>query len=288
MKKGAGLVLLAGCLWGSMGLFVRTLGAWGFTSVQVACLRMTAAALVFALVMALGPREKIALRDLPLFLGLGLCSVLFFTVCYFLAIGEMSMSSAAILLYTSPVWVMVLSVILFREPVTFRKLAALALAFGGCVLVSGPGGTVTPKGILLGLGSGLGYALYSILGTVALRRYAPLTVTGWTFVIAAAGSWLVCDPAAMLTLAAGGPGGQLAVLVAAAGLVTAVVPYLCYTWGMEKIGASRAAILATVEPLVATLLGALVYREAITLLGAGGILMILLAVTVLHEKERSK
>ena len=287
MKKGSLLVLLAGCFWGSMGLFVRTLGDCGFTSVQVAALRMTVAALAFGVLMLARKEYRIQLRDLPLFLGLGLCSVLFFTVCYFLAIREMSMSAAAILLYTSPVWVMVLSVLLFKEPVTHRKLAALALAFGGCVLVSGPGGTVTPRGFLFGLGSGLGYALYSILGTVALRRYPPLTVTGWTFLVAAAGSWLVCDPAGMVGLLAAHPHpAELRALLLATGLVSAVVPYLCYTLGMEEIGASRAAILATVEPLVATILGALVYGESITLLGGGGILFILLAVGLLNQKEK--
>ena len=287
VKRGSGLVLLAGCFWGSMGLFVRTLGGYGFTSVQVAALRMTVAAVVFGILMVARGRQKIQVQDLPLFLGLGLCSLLFFTVCYFFAIQEMSMSAAAILLYPSPVWVMGLSVLLFHEPVTFRKTAALLLAFGGCVLVSGPGGTVTPRGILFGLGSGLGYALYSILGTLALERYSTLTVTGWTFLIAAAGSWLVCDPAGMLSLlAAQGNPLELGALLGAAGLITAVVPYLCYTLGMEKIGASRAAILATVEPLVATLLGCLVYQEPITLLGAGGILLILLAVGLLNQKER--
>ena len=287
MKKGGWLVLLAGCFWGSMGLFVRGLGEYGFDSVQVAALRMTVAAALFLILMAARKKAKISLKDLPLFLGLGLCSVLFFTVCYFLAIQAMSMSTAAILLYTSPVWVMILSVAFLGEKITPRKLAALALAFGGCVLVSGPGGTVTFQGILFGLGSGIGYALYSILGTVALRKYSTLTVTGWTFLVAAAGSWVVCRPGEMLALLEAAPQkAPLAVLLLGAGLISAVIPYLCYTRGMEEIGAGRAAILATVEPLMATLLGWLVYHESITFLGAWGILAILGAVVLLNQKEK--
>ena len=178
-KKGLGapLILLAGIFWGSMGIFVRSLNAYGFGSVQIVCLRMTVAALLFALLLLLRGRGgfRIALRDVPLFLGLGLMSVLFFTVCYFRAIEIMPLSTAAILLYTSPIWVMLMSALFFREKLTPRKLLALALAFLGCVLVSGvSGGGLTPQGLLIGLGAGFGYALYSILGTVALRRYPPL------------------------------------------------------------------------------------------------------------------
>jgi drug/metabolite transporter (DMT)-like permease len=98
----------------------------------------------------------------------------------------MSLSTAAILLYTSPVWIMLMSVMFFHEKLDRRKMIALALAFMGCILVSGiSGGGVTAIGFLVGLGSGIGYGLYSILGTIALRKYSPYTVTTYTFTFAA-------------------------------------------------------------------------------------------------------
>ncbi len=180
------LIITAGLFWGSMGLFVRHLNALGFTSIQVACLRLVTAGLIFALILLIKDPKgfKIKAKDIPLFLALGLVSILFFTCCYFTAIRLMTMSTAAILLYTSPIWVMVLSVIFLKEKITVRKITALILAFAGCVLVSGFGGKVTLPGILAGLGSGLGYGLYSIFGTFALRKYKPLTVTCYTFLIA--------------------------------------------------------------------------------------------------------
>ena len=95
--RGAPLILLAGIFWGSMGIFVRSLNAYGFGSVQIVCLRMTVAALLFALLLLLRGRGgfRIALRDVPLFIGLGLMSVLFFTVCYFRAIEIMPLSQAS-------------------------------------------------------------------------------------------------------------------------------------------------------------------------------------------------
>ena len=175
------LIILAGCFWGSMGIFVRRLTTFGFSSVQIVAIRVTLAALFFCALLLCRDRSgfRIALKDLPLFLGLGFGSILFFTVCYFTAINMMSLSTAAILLYTSPIWIMLMSVLFFREKLTGRKLLALGLAFAGCVLVSGISGEgITPAGLLIGLGAGLGYGLYSILGTVA--AWAPAWVTGST------------------------------------------------------------------------------------------------------------
>ena len=184
---GSMLIIIAGCFWGSMGIFVRRLGTYGFGSIQIVSIRVTLAALVFVLLLFIKDRRgfKISPRDIPLFLGLGFGSILFFTVCYFTAITMMSLSTAAILLYTSPVWIMLMSVLFFHEKLDKRKLAALALAFAGCVLVSGISGEgISLKGLLVGLGSGIGYGLYSILGTVALRKYSSYTVTTYTFMFA--------------------------------------------------------------------------------------------------------
>ena len=166
------LIIIAGLFWGSMGIFVRHLNDLGFSSIQVACLRLTTAGILFALILLIKDRKgfKIAARDIPLFLALGLVSILFFTCCYFTAIRLMTMSTAAILLYTSPIWVMVLAIIFLKEKFTIQKLIALILAFAGCVLVSGFGGKVTVVGILVGLGSGLGYGLYSIFRNIRAQE----------------------------------------------------------------------------------------------------------------------
>ena len=282
------LIILAGCFWGSMGIFVRRLTEYGFTAVQIVSIRVTLAALFFCIILLIKDRSgfRIALRDLPLFLGLGFGSILFFTVCYFTAITMMPLSTAAILLYTSPIWIMLMSVLFFHEKLSEKKLLALALAFAGCVLVSGISGEgITLTGLFVGLGSGLGYGLYSILGTVALRKYSPYTVTAYTFLFAAAGSWLICGPADMISkfTAAQDP-VSLLLFCGLTALVTAVIPFLFYTLGLRTVEASRAGILATVEPLVATLVGILAFSEPLTLLPAMGILLILSAVIILNRK----
>ena len=289
---GPALILLAGCFWGSMGIFVRRLADYGFSSIQIVAIRVTLAALIFCMLLLIKDPSgfRISVKDIPLFLGLGFGSILFFTVCYFTAITMMPLSTAAILLYTSPIWIMLMSVLFFREKLTGRKLLALVLAFAGCVLVSGISGEgMTLPGLLVGLGSGIGYGLYSILGTVALRRYSPFTVTTYTFVFAALGSWLICRPAEMLAKFAAAPDlPGLVFFCFLTALVTAVIPFLAYTLGLQTVEASRAGILATVEPLVATLIGVVVFSEPLTLLSGLGILLILAAVVLLNGKTESE
>lgn len=289
---GPALILLAGCFWGSMGIFVRRLTDYGFSSIQIVAIRVTLAALIFCMLLLIKDPSgfRISVKDIPLFLGLGFGSILFFTVCYFTAITMMPLSTAAILLYTSPIWIMLMSVLFFREKLTGRKLLALALAFAGCVLVSGVSGEgMTLPGLLVGLGSGIGYGLYSILGTVALRRYSPYTVTTYTFAFAALGAWLICRPAEMLAKFAAAPNlPGLVFFCFLTALVTAVIPFLAYTLGLRTVEASRAGILATVEPLVATLIGVAVFSEPLTLLSGLGMLLILAAVVLLNGKTESE
>ena len=282
------LIVIAACFWGSMGIFVRRLTTYGFSSIQIVSIRVTLAALIFSLFLLIRERSgfRISLRDIPLFLGLGLGSILLFTVCYFAAITIMSLSAAAILLYTSPIWIMLMSVLFFREKMNSRKLIALLLAFGGCVLVSGISGEgITLTGLLLGLGSGIGYGLYSILGTVALRKYSPYSVTTYTFLIAAVGSWVICNPADMLfNFEKTDDLTGLIIFCILTALVTAVIPFLAYTLGLRSVEASKAGIIATIEPVVATIVGIICFSETLTFLSGVGIVLVLSAVIILNIK----
>jgi len=284
------LIIIAGLFWGSMGIFVRHLNGLGFTSIQVACLRLVFAGILFALILLIRDPKgfKIKPKDIPLFLALGLVSILFFTCCYFTAIRLMTMSTAAILLYTSPIWVMILAVIFLKEKITVQKIIALILAFAGCVLVSGFGGKVTVIGILVGLGSGLGYGLYSIFGTFALKKYSPLTVTCYTFLIAGTGSVIVADPVGLIAkINASGSRLSLFGFVLLTSVVTAVIPFLFYTLGLNRTTAGKAAVLATVEPAAATLFGFFVMKEQVGPVSVLGILLVFAAIFVLSVKKRA-
>lgn len=141
--------------------------------------------------LALGPRNLWPLA------GSGILSIVFFNYCYFSTISLMNLSAAAILLYTSPIFVMLMSLIFFHEQLTVRKVLALILAFAGCCLVSGLASaavSLTAGGLLLGLGSGFGYALYSIFSRFSLNQgLHSITITNYTFLFAAIGGAFFTD-----------------------------------------------------------------------------------------------
>ena len=293
MKKTAPLcILAAGTLWGIMGIFVRALASYGFTSVQIASMRIVFGALLFLLITAVfRPAQlKIRIQDVGLFLGMGLLSLLLFTVCYFTTISMASLSVAAILLYTSPIWVMLMSLVCFQESLTRRKVLCAAMAFGGCVLVSGigSGSHFSPMVIATGLLSAVGYGLYSIFGTFALRKYPPLTVTTYAFLFGAAGALFLCNPVSTVRVVceAAHPTALVLLLIVTA-FVTAVLPYLLYTVGLSHMRASTAAIMASIEPVVATAAGAAVFHEVLTLPALLGIALVLAAIVVLNARDVS-
>lgn len=285
MKKQAAVcIFLAGMLWGSMGLFVRRLNRLGLESMEIVALRALVTAVVMLLYLGVFHREllRIKIRDIWCFLGTGICSIVFFNFCYFKAITMIPLSAAAILLYTAPAIVMALSRVLFHEKFTSGKAMSLALTFLGCVLVTGvlqDAKAVSAAGVLTGLGAGLGYALYSIFGRYALERgYHSLTITCYTFVIAAAASLLMADSGRMLTVAFSGIG--MCLFSVLFGGVCTILPYLLYTIGLQHIENGSASVIASIEPVTATILGAVVFGESITWSGVCGILLVLSGVVL--------
>ena len=291
-KRGVIFILLAGVMWGTISLFVRRLNALGLDAMQVVFLRvLLAAVLILALVLVKDRRLlRIRLRDPWCFLGTGICSILLFYTCYFHTIAHASAAAAAVLLYTAPVFVTLLSRLLFRERLTKRKLTACGLAVVGCALVSGlvEGGDhgLTLGTLATGLLSGFGYALYSIFGRYALDRgYHSFTTTAWTFLIAAVCLAPFVDYGAIGAALSVDTGAVLLFSLGIAVFVT-VIPYLLYTAGLETILSSRASIMASVEPVVASIISVTVFGERMSLLGALGVLLVLGAVVLLNLPQK--
>ncbi len=281
-------ILAAGCLWGFMGLFRRYMGEAGFSSSNIIVLRCGIAALCFGVTLLFTGREqfRIKLRDIWCFLGSGIVSLLFFTFCYFQAMNYMSLSAAAILLYTAPAIVTLFSAALFRERLTATKLAAVVLAFFGCALVSGLGSgdmALSTLGILYGLGAGFGYAMYSIFARYALERgYSSNTINFYSCLLASIGAaliWGLDGVFGAMTASA----GNLA-LAAGTGVLTCFLPYLLYTYGLTGMETGRASIMASVEPVVATIVGAVVFHESMSALSYAGVALVLSAVVLLNVK----
>ncbi len=282
-RGAAASILAAAALWGIIGVWNRRLMAGGLSPYSIVVVRNCGGLVLLTAVMALRDRSvfRVERQHLKYFFGTGVVSVVLFTVCYFSCQEICSLAVASILLYTAPAIVVVLSALLWREPVTKKKLLALGLTLVGCALVCGVFSgalTVTGGGIALGLGAGFFYALYSIFGRYALAHYGPMTVTVWTFVFAGAASLVLVRPAELAALA------QPSMALTAVGLVvcSTVLPYILYTRGLARVEAGKASILASLEPVVASVAGVVLFGEPMSPLTAAGIVCVLAGVYILR------
>ncbi|HEY6102867.1 MAG TPA: EamA family transporter [bacterium] len=282
-------ILAAAVIWGSIGVAGRIAFSAGLGPLETAFFRAAIAFLTIAGAVALSNRSLLRVRwnDLWLFGAFGFVSIAAFFFVYLYAISRTSVATAAILLYTAPVWVIILSRFLFHESLSPGKVLAVVLAIGGCVLVvrgyDPRSLRLNFPGVLAGLASGFTYGMYSIFGKTALRRYSPLTTLVYALGIGA----LVLGGTAWA-------GGTITVAHPAAGwgailylsLVTTLLAQWLYLSGLGEVEAGRASLVATFEPVVAAILGYVALGER---LEGGQILggfLVLSAVLTVRRLER--
>ncbi len=283
-------VVLAGTLWGFMGVFGRHFNSLHLGALEIGWIRVFVGVLAVGLYLGFRNPEclKIRLKDIWCFLGTGIASLFLMNLTYYSAIELTSLSVAGVLLYTAPIFVMLLSAILFRERITAKKMIALALAFFGCVLVSGVGtqSSITLSGFLCGLGAGISYSLYSIFGRYVIRRgYQSWTMIFYTFLFALLAHSLTCDWALV-----GSTVLDIKELfwVLGLGVVAAFLPYLFYSKGLEALESGRASVLASIEPVVATIVGMVFFGEFPSWPAWIGIALVLTAVVMLSLQKGEK
>lgn len=292
MKKLAPLfVLMASVLWGSMGIVTRYVAAIGFHTRQTAAVRVCSATIVLVLFLLLTDRKKFRIdrADLKWFLGTGVGSLFVNNLCYAATVQRASLSVAVVLLYTAPIFVMIMSVLFFKERLTMQKIAALILAFAGCILVVGLSGASVGDHalitVLIGLCAGFGYSLYSIFGKVLMGKYDSLTVTVYTFIIASVAALLIAEPVAMCKIIAAHPEKMPVTVIGS--VITLGLPYIFYSIALKYMESSKASIIASFEVVAASLLGVLLYQERLDAFNIIGIICVVSALIILQLNKKA-
>jgi len=280
-------VLAAAALWSTFGLFAKVLYARGYAPLELASVRSWIGWAGVA-VVALATRTPLRIRwaEVPFFAAYGILGFAAFETLFFATLERTQVGVAAALLYTAPAFVVVLSRLLWKEAIPPFRVAALAALLVGIGLVTGAVGAVasgaavlpTPA-LLLGLGSGLTYALYTLFSKVATRRHSPVAAVFWSFAFAALALALVAEPVGPLLRA----GGDVWILVAL-GIVPTLLPYLCYLRALRTLAASAAAMLASVEPVMAALLGMAALGERMGILRWSGVVVVAVAAGLLARR----
>ena len=291
IRKGALLVILAGACWGTISIFIYFLSGSGLSELQMAFARQFFASLVLALFIFFRDRSRfrIKLRDLWLLMLVGFINGVVFNYCYFYTIVNSRASIAVVLLYTSPVFVMILARIFFKEKMTPGKLLALALTVAGCVFVTGvlgEGYTPPPVAILTGVLTGLAYALNNIITSQAVKKNDPQTVTLYTFLF----SFLFLIPfsgfSSLMASCRANP--KILPVIILMSLVTAVFAQFFFSVGLRMIESGKAAIYGASEPIVGALVGIFIFHEESNFMKIAGIVMVIAAIILIGRDDANR
>ncbi len=260
-RKGslAAVIVSAACF-ATLGPLQTWAFAKGAESLSLLAVRFAIAAVVMAAAQAV--RDPGALRvtgsDLLRFLGLSVTGYGAGSLCYSFALREVGVSVTTVLLYTYPAMVSIIGWLFLKERFPPRRVAAVAMTFVGCALVAGvlSGGVqLNVRGVALGLGAGLGYAVFNVLSFRTLGRKPRLVLMAYTFGFSAVGMALIAaftGSAAAVTRWQGQAWMALAAIVA----VPTFAAVMLYLGGMRGMGAPQAAVVSTLELPFAVMLAA--------------------------------
>lgn len=268
-------VLCAASLWGLIGPLSKLSFAAGMDTVEVAFWRTTLAWFFFAGQAIARKEVRIAPRDLPAVAGFGVCGIAGLFGAYVVAVEAGGAALASVLLYTAPAWVALLSWFFLKEPMGGYKVAAVVATIVGVAGISlGPGASghsaIGSKAIVFGLLSGITYALYYIFGKYYLGRYRTPTL----FLYALPVGSLTLLPFVHFTR----PTLAGAVPCVALAILSTYAAYSIYYAGLRRLEATRAAVVATMEPVIAAILAYAMFGERFDFVGYLGAGLILASV----------
>lgn len=281
-------IILAGLLWGTSGIFVHFLAPMGYSSIQMSAMRATVSAIVIGVYALVSNKSlfKVSIKELLMFLVSG--TFIFLTATLYYASMQMSsVSTAVMLMYTAPIFVLIYSVLFLGEQLNSVKILSVFGMIAGCALVSGVIGGMkfNVMGILLGLASGVSYAIYNIVTKIQMRHGSnPLSATLYNFIFMAVIALLSCNAPKMLELTAIKPMTAIPLMIGI-GIFTCITPYFLYTLAIKELPVGVASALGIIEPMAATIYSVVFFREQLGLLPACGIVLIMLSVVLLGRSK---
>ena len=288
------LPIIAGALWGSVGVFVRGFTNGNIDNVSILVMRVLFAAFMMFVFIAIKDKSllKINLKDVWVFACGGIVAMFGMNFCYNNAINSLSLSLAGVLLALSPVFVMFLAAILFKEKITARSIVCMIFALIGCTMASGVigGGEIafSTSGILFGIAAAFFYGLTSIFSKIAMEKgYHALTMTFYSMLILAIvllpfADWKLVGEYVMVS-----PANNI-IFILMHSLCTAVLPYLLYNLALSNVDASLASILvAGAEPSAAMIFGIIFFAEMPSVVSILGLVVTIVALTILVIKPNN-
>ncbi|MEF2229863.1 MAG: EamA family transporter [Pseudodesulfovibrio sp.] len=270
-------VLAAAFMWGLIGVFTKYILAEGISALEIAFWRASLAWVMFLVHAGVRGQLRAHRHDLPALFGFGFICVTLFYGSYQMAIRDVGMALAAVLLYTAPAWVALMSWAVLKETMTATKTACVTMTILGVACISlGPqllSGSAIPLntfGLAAGLISGFTYALYYIFGKKYLHKYATPTIFVYALPFGALLLLPFVDfhPKSLYTWT----------MLIGLAAVTSYGAFNAYYAGLKLLDATHASVIATFEPVVAAVFAYLLFGEKFSALGYMGSSLVIAAV----------
>lgn len=290
-NKGYLFITLAGLFWGLIGFFATGLSRQGFTAEQNGFIRLFLGFIFMSLYALFKSPKSLKLNKPTLIysLEIGIVCQFLFNLSYFNAINKIGVSLAAILLYTSPIFVTIFSKIVYKETITKNKIISLCLCFLGATLsVTGNSlnfSSLNILGILLGLTASITYALMPIISKSALEKCDRLSILIYGFLFGAILMIPFSSPFKILTLLNNPKSIILAICI---GLIPAFLAYICYISGIATgIELSKVGIISSIELVVSVLIGWIIFKESFSLLKFLGLFLMISSIIITSQDPTS-
>lgn len=285
--------ILAGIMFGSTGIFVRTLTENGIDSTTLLFLRFSIAIIYMLIAIALTDKSliKVSKEDIPLFLICGLC-ILGLNLCYNNSINTVPLSLAAVLLSTAPVFVVIFAYFIFNEKISSAKVISIILVIIGCILTTGlleesmiP---ITSIGLISGIGSAIFWAIYTIASRKSIDRGKhTFTILFYSLIIITIVTIPFTNFGQIESFVLANPTNNMIFLLLHS-LISFALPYILITISLNHLDAGTVVILSSGEPVAALVFGAIVYNEIPSPLMFCGIIITIIALISLSRKIEMK
>ena len=283
------LPILAGLMFGSGGVFVRTLTQNGIDSTTLLFLRFSVAIIpiLIAILQTNKKLLKISLSDIPLFIICALC-ILGLNLCYNESMNSISLSLAAVLLSLAPIYVLIFAYILFREKITLKKVICIILAVTGCLLMTGvleSGLNNIPiHGIIFGAGAGLFWAIYLMASKKSIENgNHTFTILFYSIIFLS----IALIPFTHLNQITNfiAPNPPLAILfLIIHSTFSFALPYIFSTISLNYIDSGISSILLSgAEPFAAFIFGLVLYSEIPTIIMFSGFILSIASMMILSR-----
>ncbi|WP_250675225.1 DMT family transporter [Paraclostridium ghonii] len=291
-SKGYAFVVTAGVLWATIGLFANSLLNLGLTPEQVAFLRLFLGFLILFIYSCVKMPNalKISKKGLMYCILVGIISQAGFNICYFNAIGIIGVSASAVLLYTSPLFLAILSMVFFKEKFNKFKVISLCICFVGSILAVTGGsldlGQLSVQGVFLGIMSAITYACMSVISKGALKECEGITLLTYGFLI---GALLMIPLAHPIQIIAYANNLSTVFIILGLGIIPAAGAYIFYLNGISTgIDLSIAGILASAELIVSVIIGWTLLGENFSTGKAIGVLFMIVSAIISTKKTDNK